>query len=211
MENEALQKRRGGLYICDSPASAARQCIETSFAGEALNVALLRCACTGPFVDYGGGKAACSGILPCSEIPLPEDSLPFPARGLWDRLYTTGTASIPTAGAYQSNDGRLHTMPGWDIVGYTLVATMGNAPLSNQYFSLWAIETFRYNIGQSVGDTALIDPQLDHLWVVPSPEDAPRVRIAISEKLKPSGIGSAPRRLLRCSCEGPFVELPDGR
>merc|ERR1719359_2821607 len=51
IRDEALPDRKGGLYICDSPASAARQYIATSFPGKSLCVAMLRCACKGPFID----------------------------------------------------------------------------------------------------------------------------------------------------------------
>jgi len=206
--NEALPDRKGGLYICDSPTSAARQYVATSFPGNALCVAMLRCACRGPFIDYGGGKAACSALTPLGEVPLPtENDTCCPRAGLWQRLHAT-----PIHAGADSNDcGRMSTMPGWTVVGYTVAARLGRPPLRERYFSLWTMEASRYDLGVPVQDDSIMDPTKDHLCVVSSPAEASSVRIAIAEKLRGSGVHSAPRVLLRCSCEGPFVELLDGR
>lgn len=209
--DEALSDRRGGLYICDSPASAARQYIATSLSSDELCVALLRCSCRGPFIDYGGGKAACSSLTPCAEVSLALDAgSGGPAAGLWDRLHSTPCAGMPGA-AHSDGSGRKLTMPGWDVVGYTVAARMGQPPLRERHFCLWSLEAFRYDLGIPTRDEALMDPFNDHLLVVRSQEEVPSVHIAIAEKLRRSGIGSAPRVLLRCSCEGPFLELSDGR
>lgn len=205
LDEEAMPDRRGGLYICDSPASAARQYIATTFPGNALCVVMLRCACRGPFVDYGGGSAACSSLTPLGEVPLPSGES-GPNAGLWQRLY----ASHP-GGAHTDERGRMSMMPGWEVVGYTVVARMGQPPLRERLFSLWSTEAFRYDLGTSARDDSLTERSRDHLWVVSSPSEVASVPIKIAEKLRNSGVDSAPRVLLRCACEGPFVELPDGR
>lgn len=204
IKDQAFPERKGGLYICDSAASAARQYIATSFPGNALCVAMLRCACSGPFVDYGGGKAACSVLTPLGEIPLPSDGT---VTAPWDRLSATGASR----GAHCMESGRMSTMPGWEVVGYTLVAKMGQPPLRERHFSLWSTEAFRYDLGVPTRDEALTDLSRDHLWVVSSPTEAHSVRIAIAEKLRSSGVDTVQRVLLRCACKGPFAELPDGR
>jgi len=211
VEEEARPDRRGGLYICDSPASALSQYIETRFA-DGLAVTLLRCSCVGPFVDYGGGKAACSELTPIEEVQIPSRDVPIgPTPGLWQRLHATGTFSTPPSGSHFCKDRRMRAMPGWALVGFTLVARMGKPPLGDRYFSLWTVEAFRYELGEVVSDTTLTEPSQDHLWVVRALEDAERVPISIAEKMRSSGIGSAPRTLLRCICDGPFVEHADGR
>jgi hypothetical protein len=207
MEEEALPDRRGGLYICDSAASAARQYISTTFAGDELCVAMLRCACRGPFVDYGGGKAACSVLTPCGEVPLPAERGATTVPGLWHRL----AATHKPGGAHSDERGRMSTMPGWEIVGYACVARMGRPPMRERHFSLWAKDAFRFELGVTARDESLTDQSRDHLWVVSSPDEAPSVRIMIAENLRSSGIGQATRVLLRCVCEGPFVEMADGR
>jgi hypothetical protein len=207
IRDEALPHRKGGLYICDSPASAARQYIATSFPGKSLCVAMLRCACKGPFIDYGGGKAACSALTPLDEVPLPADGdAAGPPAGLWHRLH-----SSKTRGASSDENARMASMPGWEVTGYTVAAKMGQPPLRNRYFSLWMLEAARLDLDVAVRDDALTDPTKDHLLIVRDPTEALSIGITLAEKLQSSGIDQAPRVLLRCACEGPFAELPDGR
>merc|ERR1719375_1735753 len=160
---------------------------------------MLRCACRGPFIDYGGGKAACSALTPLGEIPLPSDAeTSCPSSGLWHRLHATGPHSRGDAEV----TGRMLTMPGWEVVGYTLVARLGQPPLRERHFSLWTKDAFRYDLGTAVYDDLIADPYRDHLCIVSSPEQAPGHSIALAEKLQFSGVHSAPRVLLRCACEG---------
>uniref|UniRef100_A0A7S4R316 Uncharacterized protein n=1 Tax=Alexandrium monilatum TaxID=311494 RepID=A0A7S4R316_9DINO len=62
----------GGLYVCRSPDAATRHRIPARRGGlfTAPRV-LLRCLCEGPFVEYHGGKIACSGLTPLQELQLP--------------------------------------------------------------------------------------------------------------------------------------------
>eukprot|EP00747_Dinoflagellata_sp_TGD_P190077 gnl/TRDRNA2_/TRDRNA2_51224_c0_seq1.p1 gnl/TRDRNA2_/TRDRNA2_51224_c0~~gnl/TRDRNA2_/TRDRNA2_51224_c0_seq1.p1 ORF type:complete len:229 (-),score=28.35 gnl/TRDRNA2_/TRDRNA2_51224_c0_seq1:65-751(-) len=91
--DDASPNHRGGLYVCRSLEAAARHRIPVRTGG--LFVAprvVLRCACAGPYVEYVGGKIACSALTPLEELPLPTGYLhnapgrpveqPLPARPL---------------------------------------------------------------------------------------------------------------------------------
>merc|ERR1712187_232833 len=74
-ERATLQKC-GGLYVCRSARSAAKAFSTVSRCDgrrEEMPV-LLRCACEGPFVEYGGDQIACSALTPLEEFPLADDA-----------------------------------------------------------------------------------------------------------------------------------------
>nr|ABV22261.1 conserved hypothetical protein [Karlodinium veneficum]ABV22262.1 conserved hypothetical protein [Karlodinium veneficum] len=71
--DEARPRHRGGLYVCRSPQAAVRHRIPAKPGGLFVAPrALLRCACEGPFVEYPGGKIACSTLTPLEEMPMPD-------------------------------------------------------------------------------------------------------------------------------------------
>eukprot|EP00930_Biecheleria_cincta_P089311 TRINITY_DN78592_c0_g1_i1.p1 TRINITY_DN78592_c0_g1~~TRINITY_DN78592_c0_g1_i1.p1 ORF type:complete len:179 (-),score=13.70 TRINITY_DN78592_c0_g1_i1:36-572(-) len=92
-------------------------------------------------------------------------------------------------------------LDGWDGIGYKVVAKVGS-----RYLSVWAAENTEYAIGVSVRDEA----RPNHgggLYVCRSQEAALRHRIPARR----GGLFMAPRALMRCRCEGPFVEYSVGK
>mmetsp|Transcript_115293 Transcript_115293/g.359049 ORF Transcript_115293/g.359049 Transcript_115293/m.359049 type:complete len:178 (-) Transcript_115293:77-610(-) len=105
---QARPRHAGGLYVCRSPEAAARHRIPARRGGlfTAPRV-LLRCLCEGPFVEYPGGKVACSSLTPLQELQLPFGYLhsapspspggravrPLPARPLSPAALTSGRPS----------------------------------------------------------------------------------------------------------------------
>merc|ERR1712087_224823 len=69
---EARTHHRGGLYVCLSLDAASRHRIPARRGGLFMAPrVVLRCKCEGPFVEYPGGKIACSAITPLEELALP--------------------------------------------------------------------------------------------------------------------------------------------
>mmetsp|Transcript_76978 Transcript_76978/g.178552 ORF Transcript_76978/g.178552 Transcript_76978/m.178552 type:complete len:139 (+) Transcript_76978:138-554(+) len=88
---EARSQHRGGLYICRTAEAAARHHIPAHAGG--LFVAprvVLRCLCEGPFVEYLGGKVACSGLTPLQELKLPRGYLHCPTPPEKLSIFTWG-------------------------------------------------------------------------------------------------------------------------
>lgn len=80
--DEARLRHGGGLYVCKSFEAAIRHRIPARRGG--LFIAprvVLRCQCEGPFVEYPGGKVACSRLIPLEELPLPRGYLHSLPRG----------------------------------------------------------------------------------------------------------------------------------
>mmetsp|Transcript_110681 Transcript_110681/g.220001 ORF Transcript_110681/g.220001 Transcript_110681/m.220001 type:complete len:165 (+) Transcript_110681:56-550(+) len=72
----ARPQHGGGLYVCRSLEAAVRHRVSQRRGG--LYVAprvVLRCLCEGPFVEYIGGKIACSELVPVQELPMPRGYL----------------------------------------------------------------------------------------------------------------------------------------
>mmetsp|Transcript_66349 Transcript_66349/g.116240 ORF Transcript_66349/g.116240 Transcript_66349/m.116240 type:complete len:185 (-) Transcript_66349:47-601(-) len=101
LRQPARPLHRGGLYVCRSADAAMRHRIPARRGGLYMAPrALLRCACEGPFVEYPGGKVACSGLTPLEELPLPAGYLfsrrptaparPLPPRPLSPAYLSTG-------------------------------------------------------------------------------------------------------------------------
>jgi len=71
--DEARPRHGGGLYICRSADAALAHRIPVRSGGLFMAPrSLLRCACEGPFVEYPGGKIACSRLTPLELLPMPE-------------------------------------------------------------------------------------------------------------------------------------------
>jgi len=90
---------------------------------------------------------------------------------------------------------------GWVGDGYKVVAKVGQ-----RYFSVWAGERAEYFMGHESRDEA----RPHHgggLYVCRTAASAARHHIAAHA----GGLYVAPRVLLRCRCEGPFVEYPNGK
>eukprot|EP00746_Dinoflagellata_sp_MGD_P166257 gnl/MRDRNA2_/MRDRNA2_96021_c0_seq1.p1 gnl/MRDRNA2_/MRDRNA2_96021_c0~~gnl/MRDRNA2_/MRDRNA2_96021_c0_seq1.p1 ORF type:complete len:169 (+),score=25.82 gnl/MRDRNA2_/MRDRNA2_96021_c0_seq1:111-617(+) len=72
----AQARHRGGIYFFRTLEAAVQFKIPPHRGGLAVAPrVVLRCFCEGPFVEYPGGKVACSKLIPVEEIPLPEGRL----------------------------------------------------------------------------------------------------------------------------------------
>eukprot|EP00933_Yihiella_yeosuensis_P075107 TRINITY_DN84296_c0_g1_i1.p1 TRINITY_DN84296_c0_g1~~TRINITY_DN84296_c0_g1_i1.p1 ORF type:complete len:198 (+),score=25.04 TRINITY_DN84296_c0_g1_i1:73-666(+) len=86
----------------------------------------------------------------------------------------------------------------WDRIGYKVVAKVGQ-----RYLSVWAGDSSEYFLGVPSRDPA----RPNHgggLYVCRTAAAAVQHRIPVNR----GGLFMAPRVLLRCQCEGPFVEYP---
>eukprot|EP00434_Breviolum_minutum_P038792 symbB.v1.2.034427.t1/scaffold4440.1/size39630/2 len=95
----ARPKHAGGLYVCKTRARALHHRVPARRGGLFFAPRLLlRCRCEGPFVEYPGGKIACSTLTPMEVLPMPsgymhsevtafQGALPRPSEGL--RLETS--------------------------------------------------------------------------------------------------------------------------
>eukprot|EP00929_Paragymnodinium_shiwhaense_P052802 TRINITY_DN26442_c0_g1_i1.p1 TRINITY_DN26442_c0_g1~~TRINITY_DN26442_c0_g1_i1.p1 ORF type:complete len:219 (+),score=37.51 TRINITY_DN26442_c0_g1_i1:78-734(+) len=112
-----------------------------------------------------------------------------------------GQALRPTRSASTPSDQLQGALAGWDGVGYKVVAKVGR-----HYFSVWAGDTAEYVLGVPAEETA----QPNHgggLYCCRTREAASRQKIAIRR----GGLFIAPRVLLRCVCEGPFIQYASGK
>lgn len=91
--------------------------------------------------------------------------------------------------------------PNWDAIGYKLVAKRGD-----RYFSFWAGESFEYELGVTITEEAQPNKQ-SGLYVCQTRWSATHQKVIASAK----GIRDAPRALLLCACQGPFVEYYAGK
>jgi len=115
--------------------------------------------------------------------------------------------SIPTiafgALAAADSDAELQGKPsqtlglfGWSVIGYKLVAKVGQ-----RYFSLWAGVDFEYELGVTSRECAT--PHLSGgLYVCSTPRAALRMAVMPIGK----GFRDAPHVVLLCVCSGPFVQ-----
>merc|ERR1712039_204333 len=88
-----------------------------------------------------------------------------------------------------------------DGIGYKVVAKVGR-----RYLSVWAGEAAEYMLGVTAQEEARPYHQ-GGLYVCLSMEAAARHRIPARR----GGLFVAPRVLLRCRCDGPFIEYPAGK
>lgn len=103
--------------------------------------------------------------------------------------------------ARQREAGGRPSLPGWDGTGYKVVAKVGP-----RYFSVWAGEGCQYGLGVTSTDAARPHHR-GGLYVCRSLREAAEHYIPS----KPGGLFVSPRVVLRCLCEGPFVEYPGGK
>jgi len=79
--DEAKDRHRGGCFVYNTALAAAQMQvppvlrwalpIKRRAAREDVELVILRCACSGPFVSYDGGVVACSRVVPLEEVPTP--------------------------------------------------------------------------------------------------------------------------------------------
>eukprot|EP00439_Symbiodinium_sp_Y106_P058126 s572_g8.t1 len=71
-KDEAGPNHSGGLYVCRTQAAALRHRVPVRRGGLFFAPRLLlRCRCEGPFVEYPGGKIACSALTPVDVQAIP--------------------------------------------------------------------------------------------------------------------------------------------
>lgn len=218
---EAASKYESGLYFSLSPHAAAQWLILPTTGDRAL----LRCRCDGPFVEYSEQKLACSRLTPLAEVPLPASAYKLIPAVLTSRSSRRHCRSAPgrRANGWRANqlDGHspIRQMSGANqldghspvgqaqdnaaCTGYKLVAKLGG-----RYYSLFAGRQMEYGLGSAAENVALRDHQ-GGLYFHASAFAAAQVEV----EARPEGLGAAsvPRALLRCYCEGPFVEYPGGK
>jgi len=90
--------------------------------------------------------------------------------------------------------------PEWPIVGYKVVAKVGQ-----QYYSIWAGHGTQYYLNITVRDQALPN-RAGGLYISDTAWSAARQFIPPNPSL-----ASAQRIVLRCACEGPFIERAGGK
>eukprot|EP00927_Polykrikos_kofoidii_P086767 TRINITY_DN9821_c0_g3_i1.p1 TRINITY_DN9821_c0_g3~~TRINITY_DN9821_c0_g3_i1.p1 ORF type:complete len:194 (+),score=19.65 TRINITY_DN9821_c0_g3_i1:215-796(+) len=95
----------------------------------------------------------------------------------------------------------VNSLPGWDGIGYKVVARVGP-----RYFSVWAGDSSEYSLGAPARNEARPSHE-GGLYVCLTPTAAAQHRIPCRR----GGLFVAPRALLRCICEGPFVHYPGGK
>merc|ERR1740123_2242278 len=95
----------------------------------------------------------------------------------------------------------VEALPGWDGVGFKVVAKVGA-----RHLSIWAGDAAEYQLGLRTQDLAR-PRHGGGLYVCRSLEAAVRHRVP----LKRGGLFMAPRVVLRCLCDGPFVEYAAGK
>ncbi|CAE7662607.1 GPT1 [Symbiodinium pilosum] len=72
IRDEAGPNHSGGLYVCRTQGAALRHRVPARRGGLFFAPRLLlRCRCEGPFVEYPGGKIACSALTPMDLQPVP--------------------------------------------------------------------------------------------------------------------------------------------
>lgn len=202
VKDTAMHRRAGGIYVCATEKDASRQHLPRGPQGmlKAGPRCVLRCACLGPFVEYDSGKVACSQLLPLAELPLGAVAVgPASSGPPGDAHRRLAKRTVEQRLVPRDALGRLSTMLYWDVVGYKVVAKVGDS-----YFSLWAGKHFPYILGTTLHSCA--QPELHGgLYVCRTVEDA-----VVGEVPASPEFFAAHRAVLRCACNGPFVLYPDG-
>lgn len=181
--DQAKTRLRGGLYCCRSPRSAMRQSLPNTM--EVLRTApkaLLKCYCEGPYVEYEGGKIACSRITPVAELPLPtkaytrksflsywdpeeeEDPLPMmqstsyiSSTGDQESLYDSTSVDDSELSRFDAREGAMSPSGSSKTRAEVDDARAGYklvAKVKGRYFSLYAGESLEYVFGEEVEEEA---------------------------------------------------------
>eukprot|EP00931_Biecheleriopsis_adriatica_P109119 TRINITY_DN83382_c0_g1_i1.p1 TRINITY_DN83382_c0_g1~~TRINITY_DN83382_c0_g1_i1.p1 ORF type:complete len:321 (+),score=64.56 TRINITY_DN83382_c0_g1_i1:77-1039(+) len=232
---EEVRPHERGFYFSLSAQQAARVYVPGN--GERV---ILRCKCEAPFFEYPGGKIVCSVITPLEEVAFPEKAaygfrlLPLgarcasaPHRGKSSRAPRARQpaetvpndpslpACAPPARRRPLQQHMQKYMAAYGVrrkslsarqkaghatrIGYKLVAKLGE-----KYFSLFAGEQVEYELDCPVEAAAKKDTPSGVFFCL-SPFTAAQIHVTAG------GLVDAPKALLLCECEGPFVQYQGGK